>query len=63
MTESVVSLTLNADERELIQEILEERQRTFWHEISHTDHLEFKAELRKKVELLDSVLSRFAVHA
>ena len=63
MAEGVVSLTLNADERELIQEILEERQRIFWHEISRTDHYEFKVALRKKVELLDSVLSRFAVPA
>jgi len=60
---NVVSLTLDEEERELVQEILEERQRTMLIEISHTDHYEFKVELRKKAELLDSVVSRLAVPA
>jgi hypothetical protein len=63
MEDVVVSLTLNHEERELIREILEERQRTFWREISHTDHYEFKVALRKKAQILESVLNRFAVHA
>jgi len=61
MTE--VSLTLDEEERELIQEILEERHRTLLREISHTDHHDFKVALRRKAELLESVLSRFMVHA
>jgi len=60
---NVVSLTLDEEERELIEEILEERQRTVLIEISHTDHYEFKVELRKKAELLESVVSRLAVPA
>ena len=63
MTEAAVSLTLSEEERELIQEILEERHRTLLMEISHTDHHHFKAVLRKKAELLESVLNRFMVHA
>lgn len=60
---SGVSLTLNEEERELIEEILEERQRTMLREISHTDHHDFKVELRKKAEILENVLSRLMVHA
>lgn len=63
MTEAAVSLTLSEDERDLIQEILEERHRTLLIEISHTDHYHFKAVLRKKAALLESVLSRFLLHA
>jgi hypothetical protein len=63
MTSTTVSLTLTNEERELIQEILEERHRTLLLEISHTDHHHFKAVLRTKAELLESVLSRFMVHA
>lgn len=60
---SGVSLTLNEEERKLIEEILEERQRTMLREISHTDHHDFKVELRKKAEILENVLSRLMVHA
>jgi len=63
MTGTVVQVTLTEDERELVQEILEERHRTLLFEISHTDHHHFKGVLRKKAELLESVLSRFVVNA
>ena len=63
MTETALSLTLNEEESELIQEILEERHRTLLLDISHTDHHHFKVVLRKKAELLESILNRLAVHA
>jgi hypothetical protein len=63
MTGNGVSITLNEEERELIQEVLEERHRTMLREISHTDHHAFKVGLRKKAELLEKVLNRFMVHA
>jgi hypothetical protein len=63
MTETSVSLTLSDEERDLIQEVLEERHRTLLIEISHTDHYHFKVVLRKKAVLLESVLSRVIVHA
>ncbi|HUC29366.1 MAG TPA: hypothetical protein VMR80_07275 [Candidatus Acidoferrum sp.] len=59
MTGTVVALTLNDEERDLVQEILEERHRTLLLEIAHTDHLHFKQVLRKKAGLLESVLTRF----
>jgi len=63
VTGTTVSLALSEEERELIREILEERHRTLLVEISHTDHHHFKTVLRKKAELLESVLSRFLVNA
>jgi hypothetical protein len=57
------SLMLNAEERELLFEILEERQRTLLLEIANTDHHDFKVALRKKEQILESLLSRFMVHA
>ena len=63
MTGNEASFELNDEERELIQELLEERHRTLLLEIAHTDHHHFKVVLRKKAELVESMLSRFVVHA
>jgi hypothetical protein len=63
MTGTEVSLALSEEERELLREVLEERHRTLLREISRTDHHHFKAVLRKKADLLESVLNRFMVHA
>lgn len=62
MIGEVVSLQMSEPERELVQEILEERHRTFLVEISHADHHEFKAELQKKARLLEEVISQLAMH-
>ncbi|HET6177263.1 MAG TPA: hypothetical protein VFE61_10040 [Candidatus Sulfotelmatobacter sp.] len=63
MTGTAVSLTLSDEERDLVQEILEERHRTLLIEISHTDHHHFRLLLRKKTVLLETILSRFMAHA
>jgi hypothetical protein len=63
MTGTAVSLTLSDEERDLVQEILEERHRTLLIEISHTDHHHFRLLLRKKTVLLEAILSRFMAHA
>jgi hypothetical protein len=62
MSESI-SLVLSDEERELLFDILEERQRTLLCEIAHTDHHDFKVALQKKEQLLESLLSRFITHA
>jgi hypothetical protein len=61
MSKPALSLTLNEEEKELLQEILEEHHRTLLIEISHTDHHHFKGVLRSKLELLESVLNKFAM--
>ena len=63
MTETAISLELTSEEKDLVQEILEERHRTLLIEIAHTDHHHFKTVVRKKVDLLESILSRVMVHA
>lgn len=63
MTATEITVTLTDEEKEIIQEILEERHRTLLLEISHTDHHHFKGVLRKKAELLEGVLNRLTVHA
>ena len=63
MTKTGISLELNGEERDLLQEILEAYHRTLLREISHTDHHEYRVGLKKKMELLESMLGRLAVHA
>jgi len=63
MTGTMTSLTLTEEEKDLMQEILEERHRTLLLEISHTDHHHFKVVLRKKAEMLESLLNRFLAAA
>jgi len=53
-----MELTLNAEERELLLSILEQRHREMLKEIAHTDHREFKQGLRKNEKLLESLLGR-----
>ena len=53
-----MELILNTEEQELLIDILEQRRRELWKEISHTDSREFKQGLRKKEMLLDSMLGR-----
>ena len=63
MTSTSISLDLTEEERNLLQEILEAQHRTLLREISHTDHHQYKVGLKKREELLESVLSRLMVHA
>ena len=63
MNDLGITLNLSEEERCLLEEILEERHRLLIMEISHTDHHHFTIVLRKKAELLESLLTRFAVHA
>jgi hypothetical protein len=54
----IMELTLNTEEQNLLLSILDRRHRELVNEIAHTDHREFKQELRKDERLLDSLLSR-----
>lgn len=53
-----MELTLNTEEQELLLSILDRRHEELVNEIVHTDHREFKLELRKDERLLNSLLSR-----
>ncbi len=53
-----MDLMLSTEERDVLAEILNERERLLKKEISHTDSREFKVLLRKKEMVLDSILGR-----
>jgi hypothetical protein len=55
-----MELHLTSDQRQLLQEILEERHRELLREIAHTDHHHFKEVLRKKATALESILEEVA---
>jgi hypothetical protein len=53
-----MELKLSVEEEELIKEILEEHHRELLMEIARADHREFKHDLRKKEQVLRSVLNK-----
>jgi len=50
-----VNIDLTESERELLAEVLEEKQTRMIQEIDHTDARNFKEMLRTKLELLESL--------
>jgi hypothetical protein len=61
----MMELTLTPEEAELLLSIVEHRHREILKELWHTHHGEFKAHLRMKEKLLESILNRLeqaAVH-
>lgn len=55
-----MELRLTSDQRQLLQEILEERHRERLREIAHTDHRHFQELLRRKAKVLESLLEKVA---
>ncbi len=53
-----MEITITTEEKELLVEILQERRNTFLREISHADNRDFKRLLRRKEQLLESLLNR-----
>ncbi len=58
-----MELLLTDDERELLVQVLEERQTHFLHEIAKTDHHHFKQALKKRCETLEKLLEKLQAHA
>ena len=63
MTGTLISVTLNEEEREILQEVLEEQHRTLLLEIGNTDHQHFRSVLKKKAAVLEGVLNRMMMPA
>ena len=55
-----MELHLTSDQRQLLQEILEERHRELLREIAHTDHHHFKEVLRTKARAVESLVDKVA---
>ena len=51
-------LDITEQEREYLLEILEARHAELLHELHHTDTLDFKEMLKRKVELVEGLTSR-----
>lgn len=53
-----MEIAITTEEKELLIEILQERRDAFLREISRADNRSFKRLLRRKEQLLESLLSR-----
>jgi hypothetical protein len=53
-----MTLDITAEEREYLLEILDARREELLHELHHTDTLDFKEMLRRKIALVESVRSK-----
>ena len=53
-----MTLDITAEEREYLLEILDARREELLHELHHTDTLDFKEMLRRKIALVEAVRSK-----
>lgn len=53
-----MELTLTSDERELLLEVLEGRQRELLREIAHANHRQFKISLKNNERLLENLIGK-----
>ena len=53
-----MNLELSDDERDLLGEVFEEKQKHLIQEISHTDTIDYERMLRKKLDLLEGVMQK-----
>ena len=55
-----MTLDITDEEREYLLEILDARREELLHELHHTDTLDYKEMLRRKIALVESVRSRLS---
>ena len=53
-----MKLEITEEERELLNEIFEEKQKHMIHELNHTDTLNFERMLKKKIEVLEGLMRK-----
>ena len=53
-----MNLDITEEERELLNEIFEEKQKHMIHELNHTDTLNFERILKKKIEMLEALMRK-----
>ena len=53
-----MNLEITEEERELLNEIFEEKQKHMIHELNHTDTLDFERMLKKKIEVLEGLMRK-----
>jgi hypothetical protein len=55
-----MNLALMSDEEEMLREILEEHHRELLLEIARTDHREYKVDLRRREQVLKSLMNKLS---
>ena len=53
-----MNLEITEEEREFLNEVFEEKQKHMIQEINHTDTIDFKQMLRKKLEVLEGLMRK-----
>ena len=53
-----MNLEITEEERELLNEIFEEKQKHMINELNHTDTLNFERMLKKKIEVLEGLMRK-----
>jgi hypothetical protein len=53
-----MNLEITDEERELLNEIFEEKQKHMIQELNHTDTLDFERMLKKKIEVLERLMRK-----
>ena len=53
-----MNLEITEEERELLNEIFEEKQKHMIRELNHTDTLNFERMLKKKIEVLEGLMRK-----
>ena len=54
-----MTFDITDEEREYLLEVLEARRAELLHELHHTDTLDFKEMLKRKVELVEGLTAKF----
>ncbi len=53
-----MNLEINDEERELLTEVFEEKQKHLIQEINHTDTIDFERLLKNKIEVLEGLMRK-----
>lgn len=53
-----MNLEITDEERELLDEIFEEKHKHMIHELNHTDTLDFERMLKQKINLLEGLMAK-----
>ena len=55
-----MNLDITAEERELLEEIFDEKEKHMIQELNHTDTIDFERMLKKKIEVLEGLMKKLA---
>lgn len=53
-----MTLDINDDERQFLNELFDEKQKHLIQELNHTDTLDFERMLRQKIEVLEGLMQK-----